>query len=99
VARNARSANANCTGGVAGVNEFAGFARSQIPSSTLVGHGSHPALFENLITKKELAQMLSVSEGLINRQMAEEQLPHVKIGRAVRFRLSDVLAWFDHKGN
>lgn len=61
--------------------------------------GSGAELFENLITKKELAHKLSVSEGLINRLMAEEALPHLKIGRAVRFRLSDVLAWFDHKGN
>lgn len=70
----------------------------QIPNPSK-GAKAQVELFENFITKKELAQKLSVSEGLINRLMAEEQLPHVKIGRAVRFRLSDVLAWFDLKGN
>ena len=56
-------------------------------------------LFENCITKKELAQHFKVSQGLINKLMAEECLPHIKIGRAVRLRLNDVYTWFERKGN
>lgn len=56
-------------------------------------------LFENCITKKELAQHFKVSQGLINKLMTEECLPHIKIGRAVRFRLNDVYTWFERKGN
>lgn len=97
MARNARDTSKICTGGVAEVSGFAGFARSRASTLRQGGQGQSSALFENLITKKELAQKLSVSEGLINRLMAEERLPNVKLGRAVRFRLSDVLAWFDRK--
>jgi excisionase family DNA binding protein len=55
-------------------------------------------LFDSCITKNELAQHLKVSVSLINRLMAEDGLPHVKIGRAVRFRLDDIYAWFQRKG-
>ncbi len=56
------------------------------------------AVFEKCITKEELAQHLNVSVSMINKLMAEECMPRIKIGRAVRFRLNDVYAWFERKG-
>jgi excisionase family DNA binding protein len=50
-------------------------------------------LFENWITKKELAQHLRVSESFLEKQMAQEGLPYLRIGRAVRFRLEEVSDW------
>src|SRR5262245_60141507 len=53
--------------------------------------------FEALITKAQLAERLSVSQSYINRVMSEEALPHFKIGRAVRFRVREVVAWLQKK--
>jgi len=55
-------------------------------------------LFENCITKKELALHLKISEGLITKLMYEDGLPHLKLGRAVRFQLNGVYSWFQQKG-
>lgn len=52
--------------------------------------------FEALITKAQLAERLSLSQSYVNRLMSEEALPHFKIGRAVRFRVREVVAWL-HK--
>jgi len=53
-------------------------------------------LFENWITKPQLAQMLGVSISLISRLMTEG-LPRLKVSRAVRYRLSDVEAWLQRR--
>ena len=53
-------------------------------------------LFENWITKKQLAQMLGVSVSLVSRLMTEG-LPYLKVSRAVRYRLSDVEAWLQRR--
>ena len=59
--------------------------------------GKKPArLFENWITKKQLAQMLGVSISLISRLMTEG-LPYLKVSRAVRYRFSDVEAWLQRR--
>lgn len=70
--------------------------------SYMVANRVHPrtdlALLEKWITKIQLAQVLGVSVSFINKLMSEEGLPHLKAGRAVRFRYSDVIAWFQKKG-
>lgn len=48
------------------------------------------SLFENLISKKALAQQLSLSIAMIDRLMSQG-LPHYKIGRAVRFNYTEVM--------
>jgi excisionase family DNA binding protein len=62
------------------------------------GQRPQGVLFDNWITKKELAQHLGVSQSFINKLMAEEALPHLKVGRSVRFLLNNVYAWFERKG-
>ena len=54
-------------------------------------------LFETLITKKELVNGLGVSSSFINKLMAEEKLPYFKLGRAVRFRISEVSRWLERR--
>jgi hypothetical protein len=44
-----------------------------------------------LLTRREMARMLRLSEGYM-RQMGARLLPVVKVGKAVRHRLSDGLA-------
>jgi excisionase family DNA binding protein len=53
--------------------------------------------FENLLDKKQLAESLGLSRSYISKLMTFESLPYVKIGRAVRFRQSEVLAWLQHR--
>ena len=50
-------------------------------------------LLEGFLTKEDLARRLAVSQGFINKMMSEEGLPHLKLGRAVRFRLDEVALW------
>lgn len=52
---------------------------------------------ECLVTKEQLAGSLALSRGYINKLMATEGLPYLKIGRAVRFRVSEVAAWLQKR--
>ena len=54
-------------------------------------------LFENLITKKKLSEKMSLSVSYVSQLMAEEGLPHFKIGRAVRFRVNEVAVWLQKR--
>lgn len=52
----------------------------------------HAQLIENLICKRELAQKLSLSVSYINKLMKQNKINYIKIGRAVRFKFSEVVA-------
>jgi predicted DNA-binding transcriptional regulator AlpA len=54
------------------------------------------SLIENLVNKNQLAQHLRFSESYINKLM-NFGLPRIKAGRAVRFRISEVMAWLDRR--
>jgi predicted DNA-binding transcriptional regulator AlpA len=49
-----------------------------------------------LLTRKEVAQILRLSEGFL-RHLGAKIMPTVKLGGAVRYRLSDVLTYIDSK--
>lgn len=52
----------------------------------------HPATIEErLLTVKEAAELLRVSVRFINQRFSTGVLERVKLGRATRVRLSDVL--------
>ena len=53
--------------------------------------------FERLLTKKELADALNVSVSLIDKLLKNEDFPRIKIGKAVRFNLKDVMSWIEKK--
>jgi excisionase family DNA binding protein len=61
----------------------------------------HPAraerIFENFLTKNALAEALSVSTSFIDKLMSKGGLPYYKLGRAVRFRLSEVASFLDRR--
>jgi excisionase family DNA binding protein len=50
---------------------------------------------EEWLTKVELAAYLRVSLSTVNRLLRDNALPGVKLGRAVRFRRTDLLRWLD----
>jgi len=61
---------------------------------------SHSQLFEiqnmdneRLLTKQEIADFLNVSVKMIDRKVSLNEIPYLKIGRLVRFRKQEVLAW------
>ena len=51
-----------------------------------------------MLTKKELADELRISIPTIDRQL-KLGMPHVNIGKAVRFELDEVVKWLKDKGN
>lgn len=53
---------------------------------------------ERLLTVKELAEILAVPESWIYGHTAVGDIPTVRVGRYVRFRLGDVLQWLRRDG-
>ncbi len=54
-------------------------------------------LFEKLLTREQLADLLGVSPSFISKLMANEGLPRVKLGKAVRFRIGEVAVWLQSR--
>lgn len=52
---------------------------------------------ERLVTARELADYLSLSASTILDMWERNELPGFKIGRAVRFRPSEVEAWLEQR--
>ncbi len=53
--------------------------------------------FESLFDKEKLAVKLNLSVSFINKLMRNEGLPYVKLGKAVRFRVSETLSWLQQR--
>lgn len=51
---------------------------------------NHP---DRLLTAKQAAELLGFAEGTVRNKASAGELPTVKLGRALRFRLSDLEAW------
>jgi excisionase family DNA binding protein len=49
-----------------------------------------PRAIDNLMTKKDVAAYLKVSLGTVGTLIRNHRLPYIKIGRSVRFMISDV---------
>ncbi|MGE3683064.1 MAG: helix-turn-helix transcriptional regulator [Bdellovibrionales bacterium] len=53
--------------------------------------------FLNLVDRTELANRLSLSPSYISKLMKDEGLPYFKIGRAVRFKMSEVVEFLSKR--
>lgn len=53
-------------------------------------------IFEKLVKKGQLAEITGFSESYISKLMTQG-LPAIKSGRAVRFRVSKVMAWLEKR--
>lgn len=60
-------------------------------------HPSTAMFFENLVNREELAGRLSLSPSYISKLMRDEGLPYLKIGRATRFKLSEVVEFLERR--
>lgn len=51
----------------------------------------------DLLNEQEAAQLLDVAPGTLSvwRSVGRYRLPYVKVGRSVRYRRADLLAWLD----
>lgn len=54
---------------------------------------------ESLVTPKEVAAHLSVSESWVAEQARVGNLPALKLGRSWRFRMGEVEAWLTAKAS
>lgn len=63
-------------------------------SSSLKSHSEEECY---VFTKKDLAQILNISVSYIDKLMAEEGLPHYKIGKSVRFRECEIMAFLERR--
>ncbi len=61
-----------------------------------MGATSQQSFFDNFISKDRLAEFLGISISHINKLMTDG-LPCLKIGRAVRYRVSDVVMWLQKR--
>jgi excisionase family DNA binding protein len=50
-----------------------------------------------LMTAKEAAEYLKLSEGTVRNMAAAGDIPRIKIGTALRFRLSDLNGWVESR--
>jgi excisionase family DNA binding protein len=50
-----------------------------------------------LLRKPEAALFLSMPLSTLEKHTARKQIPHVKIGRAVRYDITDLRAWIETK--
>ena len=48
---------------------------------------------EQLMTKKEVAHRWQTSEKTVERRSRRDGLPYIQIGRQIRHRLADILAY------
>ena len=53
--------------------------------------------FESLVDKEKLAGKLDLSVSYINKMMRVEGLPYLKLGKSVRFRVSEILSWLQER--
>lgn len=54
---------------------------------------------EILLTYDQLADRLQVSPGTLRNWVSQQFIPHVKLGRAVRFEINDIQAWIKKRAN
>ena len=58
------------------------------------------ALDEALFTQKSIAEVLQISEAKLERdRWLGDGIPYLKLGKTVRYRKKNVLAWLEQHGN
>lgn len=52
---------------------------------------------ERLLTADEIAEHLGFTKGTVYQKVSRGEIPYVKLGRAVRFRLSEIEEWIEEQ--
>lgn len=70
--------------------------RTKAPKRRASATPDRPLNFDDpLLTKPQVAEALGVTERWVHRALGEGRLPYVKVGKLVRFRRSDVVAFIE----
>jgi excisionase family DNA binding protein len=57
--------------------------------------GGHPSGEDDLLTAEEVAELLRMSPAWVYAQTRGRRIPHIRLGRRVRYRCSALDAWID----
>jgi len=57
--------------------------------------GQESKLADGLMTVPEVAKYLGYTEGTIYQKVSKGEIPHLKLGRSVRFRRSEIDEWVE----
>ena len=49
-------------------------------------------MYTNMITTEEICEKYRISKGMVHK-LRQSGLPHITIGRCIRYSLTDVAAW------
>lgn len=52
---------------------------------------------DRLLTAKEISELLAVPESWVRQQTRDNGIPHLRLGRYVRFEREAVLAWLEEQ--
>jgi len=52
---------------------------------------------ERLLKIREAAELLGMSENFLYKLVEGQQMPHVRVGRSVRFDPQELSAWIDER--
>jgi excisionase family DNA binding protein len=52
---------------------------------------------DHLLTPEQIAELLGVKVSTIYQWTHQEYIPHIKLGRFVRFRQAEIEKWLDKK--
>ncbi len=50
---------------------------------------------DRLLTAAEVAELLQVKESWVRQETRADRLPHLRLGRYVRYERAEVLAWLE----
>ncbi|WP_414699079.1 helix-turn-helix domain-containing protein [Oligoflexus sp.] len=70
--------------------------KSNVLSVYVSAKDARDRIFDNWITKKDLAESIGMSVSFVNKYM-KEGLPYRRRGRSVRFRVLDVEEWLQRR--
>lgn len=57
------------------------------------------AVDDRLLSVEEVAAYLNLAVGTIYNRVSRNEIPHVKLGRSVRFRRTDIDAWVESQAS
>ena len=69
----------------------------QSPSGNVIKFEGVTHTGEKLVGYKDVAEYMGVSYGYLRQLVAKNYIPHYKLGRSVRFRLSEVDKWLSNR--
>lgn len=48
-------------------------------------------MINNLVSKKEVVNVLNISKGKLDSMIRENEIPYIRLGKVIRFDMSDVV--------